>query len=111
MLQELLLELVKRADAEQSVAIASMADGVHMLAYPLDRGVLIGMGLEGDSAQQVDPALLLRKRAGDMARYGGWLPARLKDGGCYVVKRLPSFHLDSLALSQIDLEAAVELLG
>lgn len=111
MLQELMAQLVKRADLEQSVAVASMEDGLHLLAYPLDNGMLVGLGLEGERAQRVDAALLLQRRAGDMARFGAWLPAQLKDGAWYVVKRLPPFDLDNLALDENDLEAAGELLS
>lgn len=111
MLQELLVELVKRANAEQAVTVASMADGVHMLVYPLDNGVLVGIGLEGARAASVDPARLLHKRASNMALYGGWLPAQLQDGAWYVLKRMAGSELDMLAHDERDLEAAAELIS
>jgi hypothetical protein len=111
MLQELLVELLKRAHAEQSVALAATEDGVQLLAYPLDQGMLVGVGLEGQRAQFFDGAALLRTRAGDMERFGSWLPSQLKDGAWYVVKRLPAFDPYAPALDERDLDAAVELIS
>lgn len=109
-MRELLMELAKRAHAENSVAVAELADGVALLAYPMDDGMLVGVGMEGEHAQRVGPTRLLHKRAGDMARFGGWLPAQLKDGAWYVLKRLPSYHQDARPLDEDDVAAAVELL-
>lgn len=111
MLQELLVQLVKRANAEQSVAVAAMADGLHMLVYPQRDGVLVGLGLEGDRAAPLDAARLLRRRGANMTLYGSWLPARLQDGAWYVVKRLAGSELDMLAHDESDLEAAAELIS
>lgn len=110
MLQELLVELVRRADSEKSVAVVSLADGGQMLAYPMDEGMLVGVGLEGEHAARVDPGRVLRRRAGDMSRFGGWLPAQLKDGAWYVLKRLPHYQ-SGVVLDERDLEAAAELLS
>jgi hypothetical protein len=82
-----------------------------MLAYPLEDGMLIGVGMEGERAQRVDAARLLHKRAGDMARFGHWLPTQLKDGAWYVVKRLPPFRHDTRFVNEDDVAAAVELLN
>ena len=109
--QQLLVALVNKAVTEKSVAFTSRADGVQMLVYPLDHGILVGIGLEGERAQRVDAVYLLHKRADDMARFGSWLPARLKDGSWYVVKRVLAFDLNFPALDQSDLEAAEELLS
>lgn len=109
-MRELLMELVKRAHAENSVAVATLADGITMLAYPMDDGMLVGVGMEGEHAHGVDATRMLHKRAGDMARFGGWLPAQLKDGAWYVVKRLPRYHEEARALEEDDVAAAVELL-
>lgn len=110
-MQELMMELVRRAHMERTVALAGLADGMQLLAYPMDDGVLIGLGLENERAQRIDPARVLQKRAGDMPRLGHWLPVVLKDGGWYVVKRLPSFHLAMATLDEHDLAAAAELLA
>lgn len=107
MLQQLLLELVKRAHNEKSVAVVSLADGVQLLAYPMDDGMLVGFGLEGEQAARVDPARVLQKRADDMALFGCWLPAQLKDGAWYVVRRMNGVA----ALDESDLDAAAELLS
>jgi hypothetical protein len=109
--QELLVELVKRAHDEQAVAFASVEDGVQMLVYPLEHGMLVGVGLEGERAYRVDAAQVLHRRGGDMARFGSWLPARLKDGSWYVVRRVRVFDLDVPVLDQSDLVAAEELLS
>lgn len=111
MLQELMQELVKRAHSEKSVAYASLADGMQLLAYPLDERMVIGVGMEGVHAQRIDAARVLHRRSSDMARFGSWLPAQLKDGAWYVVKRLPAFHLDAGTVDERDLEAAAELLA
>jgi hypothetical protein len=110
MFQELLTELVHRAHVEQSVAFASVGNGVQLLVYPLEHRMLVGVGLEGERALQMDANRLLRKRAGDMARFGSWLPARMKDGSWYVFKRVPVHDLDVPVLDQSDLDKAEELL-
>jgi hypothetical protein len=111
MMQELLREIMKRAHTEQSVATVTLADGTALLAYPMDSGMLVGVGMEGEYAQRVDAARLLHKRAGDMARFGAWLPAQLKDGAWYVVKRLPPFQHDVRFIGEDDTAAATELLN
>lgn len=111
MVEKLLIELVRKAHVEQSVSCASISGGMQILVYPLDRGVLIGIGREGERAQAIDATRLLHRRAGNMARFGSWLPARLKDGAWYVVKRVLMYDLDISPLSQSDLETAEELLS
>ena len=110
MLQELLVELLTRADNEKSVAVVSLADGIQMLAYPMETGMLVGVGLEGEAAARLDPSGMLHRRASDMARFGHWLPAQLKDGAWYVLRRLPLYPAGG-ALDERDLEAAAELLA
>jgi hypothetical protein len=111
MSQELLTELVNIAHVEQSVAIASIGDGMQLLVYPLEHRMLVGVGLEGERALQIDANRLLHKRAGDMARFGSWLPARMKDGSWYVFKRVPMHDLNVPVPNQSDLDTAEELLS
>lgn len=109
--EELLVTLVKRAHADRSVASASMLNGVKMLVYPLEQGILIGVGLNGERAQLIKASRLLHKRAGDMPRFGSWLPIRLMDGSWYVVKRVQSYDSDLPVLNQSELDTAEELLS
>jgi hypothetical protein len=107
---ELLAELVRRAHSEESVAFASLRQDVQLLVYPIDHRLLIGVGVEGERAQRVDISRVLHKRSSDMARFGDWLPARMKDGSCYVFKRIASYDLDRPVLDPGELDIAEELL-
>ncbi|MTV41741.1 hypothetical protein [Duganella radicis] len=111
MAQELLMALVRRASAEQAIAFASLADGLQLLVYPLERGLVVGVGREGERAQRIDAAWLLQRRAGDMARFGPWLPACLKDGRWFLLRRVAAFDPEVPALDQEQLDAAEELLS
>lgn len=109
--EELLVTLVRRSHADHTVASASMPDGVKMLVYPLEQGMLIGVGLNGERAQLIKASRLLHKRAGDMPRFGSWLPARLMDGSWYVVKRVQSYDPNLPVFNQSELDIAEELLS
>lgn len=111
MLQQLLLNLARKAYTENTVAFTSLAGDVQILVYPMDQGILVGFGVEGELAKRVNVARILHKRAGDMSRFGSWLPARLKDGGLYVLKRVLDFNPNFPPLDQSDLDAAEELLN
>jgi hypothetical protein len=109
--QELLTALVDRARVDQAVAFASVGTGMLLLVYPLERRMLVGVGLEGERALRIDAARLLHRRAGDMSRFGSWLPARLNDGSWYVFRRVPVHDLNAPLLAQSDLDTAEELLS
>lgn len=112
-MEQLVVQLVKRACAEQVVTSSKLANGMQLLAYPLAAGVLIAIGLERDLAYRINAESLLRKRSADPARFGAWLPALFADGSCYVVRRLLHFNHGSEAspLSLDELAAAQELLS
>ena len=111
MLQDLLMELARRATVEQAVAQATVEGDLRMLVYPLEHGLLVGLGVEGARAQSAQATRILYRRAADMARFGAWLPARLKDGSWYVLKRMPVAASGPAPLLETDLEAAAELLN
>lgn len=108
---ELLVELVKRAGLEQAVAIATLENGLTLMAYPLKDEMLIGLGLEGRMSNHVDGQLLLEKRGRDMPRYGAWLPAQFRDGSWYVTRRVRVVDPELPVLGEDALEAGEELLA
>ena len=86
--QELVERLIHRARTEQVVMCQALPDGTQLLAYPLGRGALVALGFAREGAHRVQADAVLRKRAGQMARLGAWLPAMLADGRWYVVRRV-----------------------
>lgn len=112
MMQEILTQLVQRACAEQVVASAATADGLHLMVYPLEQGgILVGVGIEGERAQLLNPEMLLYKRSRDLERFGSWMPSLFADGSWYVARRIVTFDVDLPVLTQDDLDAAEELLA
>jgi hypothetical protein len=86
--QELVERLIHRARTEQVVMCQALPDGTQLLAYPLERGALVALGFAREGAHRVQADAVLRKRAGQLARLGAWLPAMLTDGSWYVVRRV-----------------------
>ena len=112
-MEQLVMQLVHRACSEQVVASHALANGMQLLAYPLESGALVGLGFERDLAHRIPPETLIRKRSSHPARFGAWLPTLFADGSCYVVRRISHFSLEpgASALSADDLMAAQELLS
>lgn len=111
-MEEILVQLVKTAQAEQAVASQQLTNDMKLLVYPLEQGIVIALGYEGEFAHRMPAQELVRKRTGNLERFGSWMPAMFNDGGIYVVRRIR--HLDTnLAdsiLSEDELLAAEELL-
>lgn len=112
-MENLVMQLINQACSEQVVVSQKMANGMHVLAYPLSAGALVGVGFERDLAHRVDTESLLCKRSTHLARFGAWLPTLFADGSCYVVRRVTYFThtLEMPVLSNDDLTAAQELLS
>lgn len=111
MTQEILTQLVQRACAEQVVASAATPDGIHLMVYPTEEGMMVGVGIEGERAQLLNPEMLLYKRSRDLERFSSWMPSLFADGSWYVVRRIVTFDVDLPVLTQGDLDAAEELLA
>ncbi|HJV73229.1 MAG TPA: hypothetical protein VJ654_03330 [Noviherbaspirillum sp.] len=109
---DILANLSSIARAERAVAHQPLDDGMQMLVYPMETALLVGLGYDGNESHRVIPEEVLRKRSGNMERFGAWLPSMFSDGGVYIVKRVahPAENGDA-PLSQDDLSTARELLS
>jgi hypothetical protein len=112
-MEELLMQLARTAQKEQAVASQTLDDGMQLLVYPMQDGMLVALGFSGELAQAVRMEQALRRRSEDMARYGVWHAAVFADGSCYVARRMMHVNIDSDEpfLSADDLMAAEELLA
>jgi len=112
-MDETLTQLAAKARNERVVASQRLDDGMRLLAYPLQDGVLVAVGFDPDLAHQVQAETVLRKRSAQMARFGAWLPAQFNDGSWYLVRRVPIAHENNAApiLDTEALAAAQELLA
>lgn len=108
-MEELLARLANEARMQQAVAMATLGNGMHLFAYPLDEGMLVALGV-GPEAMLENEAVL-RKRADDMIRFGAWLPAMFNDGSMYVLRRMVEHGDDMSSLTAEELSAAEELLS
>lgn len=111
-MEELVMELARTAFNERAVASRTLDNGMDLLVYPLDDGMIVGFGLPADMAEELEHEELLRRRSDDLARFGPWQPVLLRDGSCYVMRRLPGADPYSSipVLSSDELFAAEELL-
>jgi hypothetical protein len=111
-MEELLLEVARTARREQAVANQPLTNGLELLVYPLDHGLLVGLGFTGELARDVSMDDVLRKRSADIQRYGAWQAAVFADGSCYVVRRVINANVDrdDPILTEDQLLAAQELL-
>jgi hypothetical protein len=95
------------------VASLPLKNGMMLLVYPMSEGMIVGFGLERDRSNASKLEDVLRKRSGDLRRFGGWLPATFLDGSCHVFRRLPEANLDSgePPLSAAEMSNGEELLA
>ncbi|MFC7518740.1 hypothetical protein ACFQUU_27385 [Herbaspirillum sp. GCM10030257] len=110
---EILMNLCAVARIEQAVASQRLDDGMQMLVYPMDSGMLLGLGYEGNEAHRVHAEEILRRRSQDIEQLCTWLPAMFSDGGVYVVRRfnhIPDVD-EAPPLSEDELTAAMEMLA
>ena len=114
MMEELLKQLTKAACLEQAVASTTMDNGMHMLAFPFEQGVLVALGYGPELTSPAQQEALLRRRAENLARFGAWLPALFNDGSWYVVRRVLQISPDTddmAVLSGSELAVAEDLLA
>jgi hypothetical protein len=112
-MEQLLMELARTAHNQRAVATRKLTNGLELMVYPADEGMIVGFGAGRELAQQIPMADLLRRRSQDLRRFGAWLPAVFTDGSLYIVKRVPDANPDADApmLSSEDLSTALELLA
>lgn len=112
-MEQLARKLVERARAERIVLSQPFENGMKLLAYPADTGVVLGIGYDADLSHRVQVENVLRLRAANSSRYGRWLPVLFMDGSCYVVTRIASGteEGDQAILSNLDLKIAQELMA
>jgi hypothetical protein len=112
-MEQLLMQLARRAHDERVVAAQTLENGMRLLVYPLERGVIVGLGFERDLAHLVHPESLVQRRSMHLSRFGAWLPAMLADGGFYAVRRCDYFNPASSmpVLTDDDLMVAQELMS
>jgi len=112
-MQKQLINLILTARREGAVASQVVDSGMTLLAYPLDDGVLVGIGYDGSSGHVVDAELVLRRRGQQMARYGSWLPSMFVDGSYFLLSRLNASDpaQNAREAATLDLAAARELLA
>lgn len=108
-MEELLNVLASEARMQQAVAMNTLENGMHVFVYPLDGGMLVALGASPDAPVPADA--VLRKRAGDLARFGAWLPAMFNDGSLYLLRRMTEHGDDMSTLSSEQWDAAGELLS
>ena len=104
-------QLCQHACQKQIVVMNSSENGLQVFAYPVESGVVLGLGYGRDLAHRVNAEKLLQMRSQNMARYGTWLPARFADGSIYVLRRLSfdSHKGGNMDVGEDDLEKAQEL--
>jgi hypothetical protein len=110
-MEEILSHVARTAQAEKAVASQPLTNGMELLVYPFEGGMLVALGFTGELARDVRMEQVVRKRSDDMRRYGAWQPAVFADGSCYVARRLGYVNLDAgPILSADELMCAEELL-
>jgi hypothetical protein len=112
-MEQLLIQLARRAHGDQVVAAHTLANGMRLLVYPLERGLIVGVGFDRDLAYRVHPESLVQRRSMHLSRFGAWLPAMFADGSLYAVRRFDYFNpaSDVPVLTDDDLMVAQELMS
>ena len=108
-----LMELAGYAVREGVVAGQTLDSGLHLLVYPAGSEILVALGYKADSVRREVLSWVLRRRAGNVARFGKWMPALMADGAFYVVRRIQSIEQrDGLPLlSEDEMNDAEELIS
>jgi hypothetical protein len=111
-METMLETLVGTARREQAVASQVLENDMTMTVYP-DEGnrLLVLLGYSGEHAHRAPAEQLVRKRSGNLPRYGAWLPMQFLDGGIYVAARTVLRSDDSPVISADELAVAEELLS
>ncbi len=88
-MEELLIRLMNEAKMQQAVAINTLRNGMKLLVYPLQNGMLVALGI--GMSDQTQTKNILRKRRQSLTRFGCWLPAVFNDGSLYLIRRLSEY--------------------
>jgi hypothetical protein len=113
MMDQQLLQIIAIARQDGVVVSLNIADGMVLLAYPIEQAMLVGLGYNPDQAHVVDAESVLKKRRENSERFGAWLPAVFGDGSWFVVQRIvyPRHSENLRVISSDELIAAQELLS
>lgn len=95
-LNTLYAQLRAQARLHNAVAASALDGGSRLFVYPLANGVLLALGAPASRAAPLRAETLLRRRGGDLRRFGTWLPALFNDGSWYLVRRCADSEADSL---------------
>lgn len=111
-MEDLLKHMVRAAASERSVVVQELTNGMQLLAYPLEKDVMIGIGYCRGTECRLTPDVLVQRRSNDMARYGAWQPTMFADSTLHVVYRLTELDAgaEELPISTDELMRAVELM-
>jgi hypothetical protein len=112
-MEELVKQLANTARNESAVASLPLENGLQLLVYPMEEGFMVGLGIDSEQASASRTDQILRRRSGNISRFGAWLPAMFSDGSCYIFRRLPHADIDRSepVLSHEELQLAEELLA
>lgn len=108
-MEDSLTELTHACMRQQEAGMLGRGDGTVLLAYPLEQGVAVGIGTGPGFERKLRS--VLRKRTGNLPRYGKWMPALFNDGSCFVITRVPEVTTGRSILEPDILAAAVELIS
>lgn len=112
-MENLVNDLARTAMSQKVAAVQELTNGMQLVAYPLESGVLVCLGYGGGAAHAVASAELLRRRSENLPRYGAWQPAMFSDGSLHVVRRIDDADPDGDAplVPAEELKIAMELLA
>lgn len=95
-LNALYAQLRAQARLHNAVAASVLENGSRLFVYPLADGVLLGVGACAAGAPPLRAETLLRRRGGDLRRFGAWLPTLFNDGSWYLVRHCAESEADGL---------------
>lgn len=112
-MEQLLARLSRHACSTQVVVSEEIRNGIQMLVYPLENGILIAVGYERGRISHSQIETAMRRRYAQLSRYGAWMPALFVDGSWYMVRRIEQDNHGAVAstLPEEELRAALELLA
>ncbi|HEY8608135.1 MAG TPA: hypothetical protein VIM12_13555 [Noviherbaspirillum sp.] len=103
--------LVAAAVRENQAGVLLREDGMHVLAYPHDGFIVLGVGMDAEAACRLPYRALLQRRRQDLQRYGRWIPCIFNDGKFFLVARFPRVELETGPVEMHLLSAAEELMS
>lgn len=109
-MEELVIRLIGESRVQQAVAMSTLDNGIQVFAYPLaDERMLVALGVGSDSPLRAEE--LLTRRAANLTRLDGWLPAMFNDGSLYLLRRLRAEEEEGGDVLARQLALAEELLN